>query len=119
MKDYRDSTIINLDKQTIETAINEIVETITLSFDNNDYYQGFKIYYEDVSYQPLYGRYFRVDLLPNSNKQCYHEILLDPNQFQKVLNWSHSELEDVSIAKDDYIRNIVFSKKKPVPMTAL
>lgn len=77
----KDNTLNQLDNKTIFTSIKTIVETITLDYTANP--EGFKIYYDADSLEPLHGVYFYQQLNPYN----YQEFRLTPEEFKKVLEW--------------------------------
>lgn len=108
--EQKNITIANLTRAVIDTTASEVVETITLIVDTNDYTHGFKIAYDDVTYEPLMGRYWRASLLPvttGKDKRTYFESLLSPEQFNAVLKWRGLEAKN-----NAYIRDINITFKK-------
>ena len=110
IKDQRDTTINSLDNAVIDTTASEVVETIKLEVTTNDYIHGFKIAYDDITFKPLMGRYFRASLIPvreGVDGREYKEIVLDPEQFNAVLAF-----RGLQATKNAYIREINITFKK-------
>ena len=116
MNELKDKALQQLNKAIIDSTALQLVEAITIEPDTNDFVEGFKIYYADIDYQPIAGKYFYLSLLP---KSAYKEIVLTPDELQKVLVWRYNDGQDPSLTKNEHIYKIVFKKKKPVAMTDL
>ncbi len=81
----KDNTLNNLQYKTIFTVLKTVVETITLDYQDNP--EGFKIYYDADTLEPLHGVYWYQQLQPIN----YKETRLTDDEFKKVLEWRNTK----------------------------
>jgi hypothetical protein len=91
-------------------------ETIRIESDSVDYEEGFRMQYND-EWEVIRISYWRLELIPNSNKRHYVESPLTPDEQEKLINWFDKKVTQETKNKRE--RQVIFPKKAPVQMTEL
>lgn len=91
-----------LEKAVIDSTAMQIVEAITIEPQTNDFVEGFKIFYNEA-YEPLFGRYWRLSLVPNKTKRHFIERQLTPMELEQVVEWKNNFLVKKSFISEENI----------------